>query len=208
MTFPFRVIGYLFLLTLFAFTLTGCGVFRDIFAFTGSDLFQDKTAMFNLDADYSVNIAHVEEKWPDNEAKLPPVQQEVIKQMGIPSHVHLWWGKDERELISKPEYFSSKGAGDAEAKPRKISWVYLDKNKEVFFKPGKSEEFDVKDLPAKVRATIESGDPEKITHSTDDKDQIDVWRYLKSGRIYYFRNNLLERKDTTSLPPVSNYKSY
>ena len=205
---PRRLIGYFFTLALLAVAFTGCGILKDVFSFAGSDLFQDKNAMYTIDPEYSVNIAHVNEKWPEDEKKISPAQQEVLKQMGTPSHVHFFWGKDERELIPKSEYFSLKGSGDAELKPRKVTWIYLDKNQEVFFKPGKSEEFDVKDIPAKVRASIESGDPGKINYVSEGKDKMEIWRYLRSGRVYYFRNDLLDHKDTTSLPSVPNYKNY
>lgn len=177
-------------------------------ALSGCSWFKEDIPMFTVSTDFSVNVASVDERWPEDSTKLPALQQEVLREKGNPSHVHLWWSKDGRVMVPKSEAYGDKTAAEANFNPKKVSWIYIDKKEEVFFHAKPTARYEVKPLPDMIKVLIEVGDPDRPMYTIRDGVRVETWRYLKIGRIYDFVDGKLIRVDNKTLPPVPGYKGF
>ena len=162
-----------------------------------SEVFSDSIPLYRFDPQ-SVNVAQVSENWPKDQAKLPKVQQEVIRQFGVPDYVHLWWNRN-LPITSADEVRSIRFQGGWTSKPLRTSWIYLEKRQEVDFK--KNDDFDVKPLDERIRVLCEMGDPDQVKQYIQQGDRMESWIYYGRGRIYRFVNEKLVGTDNTPAIP-------
>lgn len=170
---------------------TGCTSFAGLFG-------EDEVSFFTVTDKFSVNVAYVNEGWPSDPTKLSLTEQEVLRTMGTPEMVHLWWDRN-RPIVTTAEAYQYKTAMTAKFEPLKVSWIYLEKKKEVNFK--KTESFETVPLSDKMRILCEMGDPNEIKEFTSNGKFMENWIYFGLGRIYRFTDDALIGVDRTRSVP-------
>ncbi|MFW6255986.1 MAG: hypothetical protein ACOC54_04125 [Candidatus Sumerlaeota bacterium] len=182
------------LLALLATCLNGCTTF--------ANWFSEEDKFFEVNPNHSVNVAWVEDDWPQDFEKLAPLEKEAYQEYGRPPMVHLWWHR-QNPIVTEAYVFRLKTAHKKDFKPRKVSWLYPEENREIFF--DKRTVLDIKEISDKMKIIAENGDPDTIKYGKRLERRTEKWIYYGLGKMYEFLEDDLIEVDEHSFTPIPNY---
>ncbi len=153
----------------------------------------------DFDVKYSVNIAKPQKGWPIIK-KLTETKKAVYEKYGTPDAFRIYWTHDGR-IQSKDDVRKElkRRQNERNKELPDHSWIYLDKNIEVYFdKNNKAMEKPLTDM---IKIIVNYGDPEEV--SRVDKNS---WKYYSKGKMFTFSKSgkIIEEKD---FPAMGGYFS-
>lgn len=170
------------LLLLVLLVLSGCTLKGSI-----NYIFGPNHVMEGLDPEVSFNVLSPPWWWPDEDTFLPkdsPVGQskkDYYDEHGAPDFIRVWYS-NEGVPLARATVTSRQGLPE----PKGTSWIYRERQVEVFFgKNGSSE----KPLNDEVSTICEFGDPDEVRFLGNDPNVRYVrYIYRRPGLIIDFQN--------------------
>lgn len=145
----------------------------------------DQDVVLNLE--HSINIFHPGPKWP-NVKKFSPTEREVYQRFGKPDCFRVLY--DRKGSIKLRHDLEKELNGKKPKKLPPYTWVYLNRDKEVFFE---GQTFVEKPIADTTRIVIDNGDPEDVREVTPGIVQ---WMFFSTGKLYKISNDrVIEQKE-------------